>query len=239
MELPDHPSGFRGLWRSVTHPWASVAPPPYSDPTRRMNKPTDNTSTAHTVQSSDSAGGRAFSDPASQSDPPADPPADPRRPIPAIRSPLPPSEAVDRLALLSKRGKLPGFQRQPAQGTTEKFQLLVFGNPYDRILLGTAAPSDTGSQITLECRLLRKIPIFVIAVMVFALFPGVLVTHSMLSVWFSWYTWNEWITVAWYVPLFLLAVPALIKQYRNSERAAAIDLAKRVEQVLVATEGSS
>ena len=197
-----------------------------------MNKPADSTSTAHAPPSSDSAGERAFSDAGGTA-------PDPRRPIPPLRSPLPPSEAVDRLALLSKRGKLPGFLRLPVQGTTERFQLLVFGNPYDRILLGTAVPSDAGSEITLECRLLRRMPAVVIAVMVFAVFPGVLVTHSMLSVWFSWYTWNEWITVAWYIPLCLLAVPALIKQYRNSERAAAIDLAKRVEQVLVATEASS
>jgi hypothetical protein len=135
-------------------------------------------------------------------------------PLPAVHLPSGMS-ASDVLATLSKesrRGRLAGFKKQ----TDRAFVCDAFGTLYDRTLRGTIG----ADHITFVGEPRRKLPIIVIVVFALTLYPGVLLTHTMLAMWFGWYPRELWITVAWYVPATLIAIPALIKHYRASERAS-------------------
>ena len=146
-------------------------------------------------------------------------------------SPLELGEVRVRLARLSKRGKLAGF-RQIDDATLEAG---VFGTLYDRVMtIDLAGAEGGGTRLTMTTRLKRTLPTVVIVVMALALWPGVLLTDSMLSTYFGWYPKAEWVTWAWYVPLMLLAIPVLWKQYRASEAAAA-EHAHEVAQRISAT----
>ena len=130
---------------------------------------------------------------------------------------------VDTLDRLSKKGKLPGFRRR--SDTT--FEIAAHGTVYDRTLTGTVS----GSNITFTSRLNRKFPAIMITVMAIALFPGLPLTHTMLRVFFGWYPTEFWITAAWYLPLTLLAIPTLIKQFKASERASRLHAEETIQKL--------
>ncbi len=139
--------------------------------------------------------------------------------LPTIRAPHKPSEVLARLESLSRRGKLAGFERT----SPHSFETSIYGAPYDRVLRATIEP-DAGEpeQAIIECaaHLPRRLPAIVALVLIVAVWPGVWLTHSMLVTYFGWYPRADWVTVVWYVPLTLLAVPVLWKQFRQSERSA-------------------
>ncbi len=126
--------------------------------------------------------------------------------------------AIDVLERRSRRGRLPGFQRTGTSACT----FAAHGSIYDRtVLVSPAPPREDGShRLAFAARLDRKFPVIVIAALVLALFPGVVLTHSLLDVYFGWYSIGFWWTFAWYVPLTLLAVPVLWKQFKASELAS-------------------
>ncbi|MBL0928213.1 MAG: hypothetical protein IBJ11_11280 [Phycisphaerales bacterium] len=127
-------------------------------------------------------------------------------------------EVLSRLESMAKRGKLPGFERRAA----DAFRVAQFGIIYDRVLDVRIEPGDRGgSRIRFTSTLLRRSPAVVVIVMLLTLYPGVWLTHSMLGLYFNWYPSAFWVTAAWYIPLTLLAVPVLIRQFRASEAAAA------------------
>lgn len=157
-------------------------------------------------------------------------------------SPLAPEAAVEALRAASRRGKLAGFRTLDASSDSppdsgggagvRRCACDVFGSPYDRDLFIAIAPGDGGgSTVRLDTRLRRKFPAIVIVVMVLAVWPGVWLTDSLLVTYFGWYPRSEWVTWAWYVPLMLLAVPVLIKQYRSSEAMAAVEAARVVRKL--------
>lgn len=163
----------------------------------------------------------------------------PARALPVLHSPLDPSTAMERLGALAKRGKLPGFEDRSeadrvSHSDTHAFRVLVFGNPYDRELLGAITPQGEGSKTELESRLLRKFPTIVVVVMALALWPGVWLTDSMLATYFSWYPNNFWITAAWYLPLTLLCIPVLWKQFKKSEAGCATETAELLKKIAAA-----
>jgi len=162
---------------------------------------------------------------------------------PELLSPLDPSTVMERLGALAKRGKLPGFEdRSEAElvshSNVHAFRVLIFGNPYDRELLGTITPEGEGSKLEFESRLLRKFPTIVIVVMVLALWPGVWLTDSMLATYFSWYPNNFWITAAWYLPLTLLCIPVLWKQFKKSEAGCAAETSELLKKIATAISAS-
>ncbi|MEM1165244.1 MAG: hypothetical protein AAGI30_03030 [Planctomycetota bacterium] len=136
--------------------------------------------------------------------------------LPALHSPLTPGDAIDQARSLSKSGRLPGFEPNGPHG----FRAAVFGTIYDRTLHATVAAHGSGAVVSLRTTLNRKVPAVVIVCLVLAIWPGVLLTHSLLATYFGFYPRSEWVTWAWYVPLTVLAIPVLIKQYRASEIAA-------------------
>jgi len=139
--------------------------------------------------------------------------------IPELSTVRTPAEVLAFLERKSQQGKLPGFRREP--GAPDAFRIGLYGAPYDRELLGTVSTSSTGSTVRFRSRLKPALPWFVIVTTVITFWPGVLLTDSLLSTWFpSWYPKEMWVTVAWYIPLCLLMLPALWKQFRASEKAS-------------------
>ena len=128
-----------------------------------------------------------------------------------------PERVIALLEAKSQQGKLPGFHRVDAA----TFRVGIFGAPYDRDLIGAVAPTPEGATIRFTSRLRRKMPWLVVIVTIISFWPGVVLTDSLLSTWFpSWYPKQFWITCAWYLPLCALTIPALWKQFKNSERAS-------------------
>ncbi|GAB4517428.1 MAG: hypothetical protein Tsb0013_21710 [Phycisphaerales bacterium] len=149
-------------------------------------------------------------------------------------SPLQPGVALERLQRLSRRGKLAGF-RPTGDASCE---VAVFGAVYDWVMAVEITPEGEGSHLTMTTRPKRTLPVIVAVVMVLATFPGVLLTHSMLATYFSWYPGATWITCAWYIPLMLLAIPALVGQYRASKKAAEESRVEVIEKIRRAVEVS-
>lgn len=137
--------------------------------------------------------------------------------------------ALDRLA---KRGKLPGFMKVGSGGGGE-FEVAAFGMLYDRVLRGRVE----GDRVRFGGRLKRGLPIGVAVGFVLTLYPGVLLTDTLLNMWFRWYPQELWVTVAWYVPLTLLAAPALWAQFKASERASRRHAEETIAKIATALGG--
>lgn len=165
---------------------------------------------------------------------------DPNAPLPTLTTTLPPDQVIQRLVALSKRGKLPDFAAEGADpdATERTFLMLAFGSPYDRELHGNIRRTPEGSRLTFHSRLKRKMPAIVIGAMAISLWPGVWLTDSMLSTYFSWYPRNAWITVAWYIPLTLAAIPMLWKQYTNSEKLTRAETIDTIQKIAAAIDAN-
>lgn len=169
---------------------------------------------------------------------PAGSEADARAGLPVIQTPLAPSEVLARLLALAKRGKLAGYAAlgsHPTEKSGAAFRVSVFGEPYDRELIASvvpeSSPGGTGSVIRFESRLLKKLPVIMVVLTVLTIQPGMWLTDSMLKLYFSWYTIQTW---WWYLPLTLLSIPLLWKQFKKSEAAAAADARKVVGDIAAA-----
>ncbi|HVZ93632.1 MAG TPA: hypothetical protein VG797_03895 [Phycisphaerales bacterium] len=154
------------------------------------------------------------------------------RVISPIRSPLTGRDAVDRLERLARRGKLAGFERMGA----ESFVAAIFGAPFDREYVGRveSAGDEGGCVIRGESRLKMKIPLIYAIVLVVSVWPGVWLTDSMLKTYFSWYRIETW---WWYLPLCALCVPAVMKQWKSSERVAGEETELLLKKIAGEVEG--
>ncbi len=162
----------------------------------------------------------------------------PAQPLPTLTTTLTPDQVIQRLQALAKRGKLPDFKivDEGSSATTRRFQMLAFGSPYDRDLFGDVRQQSTTTAISFTSRLKRKFPIIVIVTMIVSLWPGVWLTDSMLSTYFSWYPRQFWITCAWYLPLTLAAIPMLWKQYTKSERLTHAETIETIQKIAAAID---
>ncbi|MEM9082314.1 MAG: hypothetical protein AAGB34_01875 [Planctomycetota bacterium] len=151
-----------------------------------------------------------------------------------VDSPQDPTGVLASLRALSKAGRLPGYE-QRSGGT---FECAIFGGLFDRTLRGRIEASASGSKITMRVTLDRKVPAILLAALVFSIWPGVWLLHSLLTTYFGWYPNPEWVTWAWYIPLTLLGLPVLWKQFRAARAAAAADLLEVLQKVKAATERS-
>lgn len=146
----------------------------------------------------------------------------------AIDSPLPAVEVMRRLSMLSTRGKLPGFVKKGER----EFSATVFAEPYDRRLDARVVEAGSGSRIEGGVRLKAKVPALMIGALVFTIWPGVWLTDSLMATYFtSWYPKELWVTAAWYVPLTLLALPPLWKQWTRSAVIGRGELATLIERL--------
>lgn len=128
-------------------------------------------------------------------------------------------QVIAALRKRSQQGKLPGFRHRGGH----TFSVSAFGSLYDKELVGAVAPrggESRGSVLTFEARSPRRLPAVVAIVVLATFWPGVWLTHSLIGTYFHRYPDAMWVTAVWYLPLCVLAIPPLWKQYRRSLAAA-------------------
>ena len=158
--------------------------------------------------------------------------SDENQSLPTIQTELSSDEIRARLHTLSKRGKLPGFEKNPSDAICA---VAAHGAPFDSRLL--LAIKD--GQLRFECRLLPMMPRIFAILLIVAVWPGLPLTDTFLSS-FDWYnamlssigikTWH------WYLPLTVLPTPfafrgALMKS-RSSAQESAMEQIEKIRSVL-------
>lgn len=142
-----------------------------------------------------------------------------------------PARVIEALSTMSKRGRLAGYQtlRQPSSSDPGgAYRVLAFGGIYDHEMLARVEPNGAGSRVEFKLRLLRKMPVIAVVLIVVSIFPGLQITDSMLKTYFSWYQFE---TAWWYIPLVVLTVPFMWKQYRDAVKAVRIDAAEVIRKM--------
>lgn len=156
-----------------------------------------------------------------------------------VTSPLGVADALARIASLSKRGKLAGFEKSGEHG----FHAAVHGKPFDSVLLCELrkAGGEAGSGCVIEARvrLRRGLPWVFGVVVALSVWPGVLLTDSLLNTWFSWYPNETWKTYVWYVPLTVLPLPWMVRKVmRQSRSSGGEHAAEQIEKIRAAVDGT-
>lgn len=168
---------------------------------------------------------------------PADKPG--QEPLPRLRTALRSAEVFERLSKESKRGKLPGYVAlmPPKENGAGAARVLAFGGVYDYEMLIDVSPEReaAGSRVGFRLNLLKKMPWIAIGLIVFTIFPGLPLTDSMLSAYFEWYRIETW---WWYLPLTLLMLPMMWKQFRRSQTEARKDACETIEKIARLIEGT-
>ena len=150
-------------------------------------------------------------------------------PLPYLSTTLDQATILARLDALARRGKLAGFETHRA-GSPILFQLEAPGAPFDHALEATPAQGSGETRLSLRLRMLPKLPAMFGLLILFTIWPGVWLTHSMLRAYFSFYTYPEWITWAWYIPFTVLPLPwMLAKVVRRSRESAYASALESVE----------
>ncbi|MEZ6243038.1 MAG: hypothetical protein R3B57_08345 [Phycisphaerales bacterium] len=133
------------------------------------------------------------------------------------------AEVVASLERMSKRGELPGFDKDEARGL---FSVEAAGNPFDRRLVAHAKERDGLTILEWELVTPRKWPIIIAAVLVVTVWPGLPITHSLLVNYFpGWYGGlvSGWFkTWMWYLPLTILPIPWAWRSTMKKMRATTL-----------------
>ncbi len=154
------------------------------------------------------------------------------QPLPRIETSLSADEVRSRLHTLSKRGKLPGFEKEAKDAICS---VAAHGAPFDSEL---RIHHDSGT-VSFQCRLLPTMPRIFVLLLVVAIWPGLPLTDSFLSS-FDWYngimssigiqTWH------WYLPLTILPAPfayrGAVKKSRASAHESAMEQIDKIRSVL-------
>ena len=147
-----------------------------------------------------------------------------------------PTAVLKKLTKAARKGRLPEYEiTQNVQGQHPgRFEVLIFGHPYDRTLLAEVHEEDEGSTIAFTTKLRWKFPIIMIVLIAITIWPGVWLTDSMFETYFASYPWFGWPTWVWWViyeALVLIAIPPLWKQYTKSERKTAVEARDLIEKI--------
>ena len=156
--------------------------------------------------------------------------SEPPAPAP-MAAPMDKLAVVRRMRALSQRGRLPGFEE-----TADGFKALAYGWVFDFDLAFRIDESPDGCTLTPALVLKRRMPAIVLALLAFSIWPGVWITDSMLSTYFTWYPHEFWKTCVWYLPITILPMPwvwkTAIGRSRLLAEESARELADRVRSEL-------
>jgi hypothetical protein len=156
-------------------------------------------------------------------------------PLPDLSTAIDQAAIVARLDALARRGKLAGFDAKRPGSSPILFELEAPGTPIDHSLVATAAQTGGETRLSLRLRMLPKLPVIFGLLILFTIWPGVWLTHSMLRAYFSFYTYPEWITWAWYIPFTVLPLPWMLARMIRQSRAAAYASALNSVELLKTT----
>lgn len=144
--------------------------------------------------------------------------------LPALATRLTRRDILAIATRLSKAGKLPGFAPE-SHGSL--FAADAHAWPIDRVLVVSATENRDGDVMlgfTLKPRM--KTAFFLMLVCLVAVWPGVWIVHSMLGIYFDWYTWPLWATCLWYIPLTAGPLPwvgwAMLRKSRKEAHESAM-----------------
>lgn len=145
-------------------------------------------------------------------------------PLPAVETDLTADQALERLEVASRRGRLPGFARGGQGGL---FSVAAFGHPFDKVLIATSEPAGAGVRLKFRAKLPMKGPALFAAALAFSVWPGVRIMDHLIPVGWGWIpTW--W----WYLPLTIIPIPWAWRAVMRRTNAAAHESAlKQIAQI--------
>lgn len=159
----------------------------------------------------------------------------PSKSLPTIRTAFTPDEILERIAKLSQRGRLPGFER--GQGDVLS-TATVFGQPFDKVLETRATTNpDNTTTLHFSARLKPMLPWTFGIITATTVWPGVWLTDELLLTYFQWYDYITWM---WYLPITIVPLPWMVRSIMRKSEAAAIESANElIERICAAIDGST
>lgn len=159
--------------------------------------------------------------------------------LPAVTTEKSAAEIVAALEKLSKRGKLPGFEKAREDGL---FSVEAQGTPFDRRLVARARQRDGLTVLEWTLVTPRKWPIGIGAMLALTVWPGLPITDSLLLTYFpGWYGGlvEGWFaTWMWYLPLTVAPIPWFWRGTMRKMRASTLEAAREtVTRIAGAIEG--
>jgi len=137
---------------------------------------------------------------------------------------IPREQVLGLLEKRAMRGKLAGFELEH-----EGFRCAAFGDPFDSDLV---ARFDNGELLFVLRRKLMM-PIVAWALIIFAIWPGAWMMHSLMDTYFSSYPW--FFGGLWWQLIFAVltatAIPVLLKQHRKSAVATREHAEETIEKI--------
>lgn len=155
-----------------------------------------------------------------------------------MRVPVHKDDAVWKLEVMSRRGRLPGFRREVGG-----FSVAAHGTPFDKTLR-MRAEGETGAEgavFKADLHLDRRMPSITLVIFVLTVWPGVMLTDSFLVGHFEfyarWYDNGDGLqTWWWYVPLTVVSLVmawfgALKKSHASAGKSARETIGKITDEL--------
>jgi hypothetical protein len=146
-------------------------------------------------------------------------------------------EAIWKLEVMSRRGRLPGFRR-----TLTGCEVSAHGQPFDKVMhLHAADGIGKGAVFTPSLRLERRMPAITAVIFVLVTWPGVLLTDSFMRMHLAFY--DAWTTQGlktwwWYVPLCIISlVWAWFGAIKKSHRTATASARETLDKIAAELHG--
>lgn len=157
-----------------------------------------------------------------------------------VETPRSTGEVLATLDALARRGKLPGFVAGPV-GSGWLFAVDAFASPFDGQVRARVEGQDAGARRTrlrFEVRLKPVWPAVFVVSMLLAIWPGVVLTESLLASFFPHTPWTWAYTWWWYMPLSIVSTPLAIREAIARSRKGAEASAQEVIGELAAALGA-
>ena len=146
---------------------------------------------------------------------------------------LTPEQIVAKLDAAARRGKLAAFERRAAPLL---FRVEAFGTPFEGTLNATASTSAEGTTLTYSRAFRPAWPWGFAMVLILSVWPGVVLTESLLAATFPSWTWLWKTTYYWYLPLAIVGGIwgwiGAIKKSRLTVAASAHEMAEKIAAIL-------
>lgn len=154
--------------------------------------------------------------------------SEPSDAIPPVPTDLPAAEAVARLEQLSKKGKLPGFERGGGRGADASFA--AHGSPFE----GRVLVRVRDGRADFDLHMPRKWAAIFAVVLVLTVWPGLPITDGFLQsfVWYERLTAGWFDTWVWYLPLTIIPAPFALRSAMRKSRASSLEHARETVERL-------
>lgn len=156
--------------------------------------------------------------------------------LPGVATPLTPAEVRERLAMASRRGRMPGYTGNLPNGTL--FHVCAFGHPFDGRLIARVVREDPATRLGFQWRMPRRGPAIFAAALVLTVWPGsYFMDQAMIQLLPG---VRELVaTGTWYVPTSAISgVWAWIAVMRRTRRSVAESARRLVDRIAAEIDGT-